>query len=369
MRSFACPQVPGGESILATIAITHGAVVVEQLIERDRDAIASRSQALLEAMDAGLAGWLDCETAWDRSFGRALQALGDDAIDPVDAVVDVALRLLVQGQPTRWSATLREPRRRCWGDQWLLPAAREIVVHSDGAIAALLLVTPRGDEIELLLRRDELGWRADHADRLIQIGTQRPIALVSAEAVPADLVTDDEFPPITPDLAQPFADALDVLEHRAPEYMAWVDRVLRAVLVCRCTGGRTRSTSWMHAPGVILMSASDNPIALAERMVHESSHQHYHIASRLGATVEGDDVERERSLNRILIEYHALGNLLLFYRALLWNGMSTPSCAEREAELASDADTLAAVLRDNPWLTAIGRDLFEPLHEQVGAGW
>ncbi|HEX3757298.1 MAG TPA: hypothetical protein VHW23_01270, partial [Kofleriaceae bacterium] len=118
MRSFACPQVLGGEFLLATIAVTHGAVVVEQLIERHREAIAQRSQALLEAVDAGLAGWLDYETAWDRSFGRALQALGDDEVDPVDALVEVALRLLVQGQPARWSATLREPRRRCWGDSW-----------------------------------------------------------------------------------------------------------------------------------------------------------------------------------------------------------------------------------------------------------
>lgn len=375
MRSFACPQGPRGESLLATIAVTHGAVVVEQLIERHRDAIAERSQALREAVDAGLAGWLDYETAWDRSFGRALQALGDDEVDPVDALVDVALRLVVQGQPARWAATLREPQRRCWGNQWLLPAAREIVVHSDGTIAAVLLVTPRGDEAEILLRRDDQGWRADHAERLIQIGTRRPITLLTADAVPADLVTEDEFPPITPDLAQPFADALGVLEHRAPEYMGWVDRVLRGVLVCRCGESLPRSTSWVHAPGVVLMSASDNPIELAEMMVHESSRQYCHVASRLGATVDGGDAQHDDSpvaqlehpLSHILIEYHALGNALLFYRTLLWNQLSDPYCIVREAQLSSDADILAAVLHDSPVLTALGRDLFEPLHERLGA--
>ncbi|HEX3760421.1 MAG TPA: HEXXH motif-containing putative peptide modification protein, partial [Kofleriaceae bacterium] len=254
-----------------------------------------------------------------------------------------------------------------------LPAAREIVVHSDGTIAALLLVTPRGEEVEALLRRGDQGWTIDNAERLIQVGTRRPITLFSAEAVPADLVIEDdphailEFPPITTDLAQPFADALGVLEHLAPEYMSWVDRVLRAVLVCRCCERRTRSASWVQAPGVALMSASDNPIALAEMMVHESSHQYCHIASRLGPTIEGGDAQPEHPLNEILTEYHALGNMLLFYRTLLWNGLSDPYCTERAARLASDVDALAALLRDRSPLTAIGRDLFEPLHEQVGA--
>jgi hypothetical protein len=36
-----------------------------------------------------------------------------------------------------------------------------------------------------------------------------------------------------------------------------------------------------------------------------------------------------------------------------------------EARLSGEAETLAGPLRDSPFLTAIGRDLFEPLQEQL----
>jgi hypothetical protein len=381
---LACPQVSGSESLLATIAVTHGVGVVEMLLDRQREAVAQRTRGLREVLHKELTGRLDFETTWDRSFGRALQALGSDEVDGVDALVEVALRLAAQGQPGCWTATLREQRRHCWGDRWLLSAAREISVDSDGTAAMLRVTTPAGDCIETLFQRSNgQEWFTQNAERLIQVGTRRPITLFAAEAVPPDMVMEDdfhsifEFPPITFDVVQPFSEALELLERHAPEYMVWVERVLRGVLVCRCHESRTRSSSWVHAPGVALMSASDNPIVLAEMMVHESSHQYYYLASRLGATVnagEGEPqryyspaVQQDRPLSKILIGYHAFANMLIFYRTLLRNGFAGHAyCTEMEARLSAESEILARPLRDSPLLTTIGRDLFEPLQDQLG---
>jgi HEXXH motif-containing protein len=183
-----------------------------------------------------------------------------------------------------------------------------------------------------------------------------------------------EFPRITSTEVQPFAAALDVLSLHVPEYLEWVQGVLRGVLVCRCDHSRTRSSSWMHAPGIVLVSWSADPVAVAEMLVHESSHQYFHLLSRLGRVDDGSDVreyfspavQRSRPLSKILIGYHAFANVLLFYQALLRNGFANdPHCRATEERLCHDVELLALPLRDNPALTQIGRDMTRPLMEHV----
>ncbi len=130
----------------------------------------------------------------------------------------------------------------------------------------------------------------------------------------------------------------------------------------------------MHAPGIVLVSWSADPVEVAEMLVHESSHQYFHLLSRLGKVDDGSDegeyfspaVQRSRPLSRILIGYHAFANVLLFYRALLRNGFTDdPHCRATETRLCHDVELLELPLRDNPALTQIGRDLTQPLMEQV----
>jgi HEXXH motif-containing protein len=167
---------------------------------------------------------------------------------------------------------------------------------------------------------------------------------------------------------------LELLSNCAPEYGIWVGDVLRGIVICRCNSSRTRSSSWMHAPGIILASTTINPVTIAEMLVHESSHQYFHLVSRVGKVDTGEDheeyfspaVQRPRPISRILIGYHAFANVLLFYRALLRNGMSDDSyCRTMENRLCYDVEALELPLRGNSSLTDIGRGLAEPLMEQV----
>lgn len=379
-RQFACPQIPSDEWMAATITVTHGVAAVEMLLERSHAVIQQRTQGLKEFLQKCLTTAVDFETTWDMSFGRVLRALESDEVDVVDVLAEVALRFAMRGCPGRWKAVLCEERRLCWDYRWLFPRSGEVSVDSNGTTATVELREKEGEKWASTLHRTDKEWLMVGGDQLSQVGERRPIALLSSQAVPHDMIFEDdfhsifEFPPITLDIVQPFSAAFEILNRYAPEYLEWVERLLRGVLVCRCQESRTRSSSWMHAPGVILVSWSANPIEVAEMLVHESSHQYFYLVSRLGAVVDGSDigyyyspaVQRNRPLSKILTGYHAFANILLFYRTLLRNGLhENPYCVSVEARLADEVEKLEQPLRDNPALTEIGLDLCKPLMEQL----
>lgn len=378
-RRFSCPQVAAYDWMEA-IAVVHGVAALEMLIDRKRDEILHRSEGLLELLEGWLGSRTDFETVWDLSFGRIMRALESDEVDPVDVLVEVTMRLGSQGVVGAWSATLSEERRLCWAECWLLPTASQISLACDEASAAVKLTAPNGSRSSAEFRRMGQRWAADGVEQMIQLGDSRRITFLSAQAVPRDMIFEDdfhsifEFPQVTSELVRPFSAALEIIGRGAPEYFGWVERVLRGILICRCQESRTRSSSWMHAPGVVLVSWSANPIEIAEMLVHECSHQYFYLLSRLGPVVDGSDtqhyyspaVQRSRPLGKVLVGYHAFANILLFYRKLLRNGFAEdPYCKSMEARLSAEVEILEGPLRDNPALTAFGRDICEPLIERL----
>lgn len=381
-RQLACPDVPGNDWTAAAVVVAYSVTVVDLVLDRSNDVILQRTEGLVDLLRGWLASTVDFETSWDLAFGRVAQALESQDVDVIDALSEVALRLMAQGRPGRWKARLHEQRRLPWAGRWLLPAASEIAVDSDGSSATVELTLQGGERWGATFRRDGERWLTEGAEQMFQVGARRPITLFSSDAVPRDMVQEDdfhsifEFPAITPAIAQPFAAAFEILGQHTPGYLRWVEGVLRGVLVCRCNESRTRSSSWKHAPGISLMSWSANPIEIAEMLVHESSHQYYYIASRVGPVVDGHDetlhyspaVQRNRPLDKILIGYHAFANILLFYRALLRGGLAgDPYCTAMEARFSSEVETLERPLRDSQVLSATGLDLFQPLMEQLRA--
>jgi HEXXH motif-containing protein len=100
------------------------------------------------------------------------------------------------------------------------------------------------------------------------------------------------------------------------------------------------------------------------------------LLSRLGPVADDSDkrhyfspaVKRDRPLSKIIIGYHAFANIVLFYRSLLENGWGGDEyCRATEARLTGELHTFEDAIRDNPALTDLGRDLCEPLFEQVRA--
>ncbi|MFG3258428.1 aKG-HExxH-type peptide beta-hydroxylase [Streptomyces sp. NPDC048172] len=197
------------------------------------------------------------------------------------------------------------------------------------------------------------------------------LRLLPERAVRAQLAIEDDFhsivtfPEPTKELARFYADAVDLLRTRAPRYARWVLRVLRSLVPCDSGASRTRSSSWREAPGTVLVSVSPDPAEVAEMLVHEACHQYFYLARRLGDVTDPADtrqyhspaVGRSRPLDKVLLAFHAFGNVRLLHEEL-----GTPGVLDR---MRRDTETLAAPLRGNPSVTPLGHALVDPLLERL----
>jgi HEXXH motif-containing protein len=129
--------------------------------------------------------------------------------------------------------------------------------------------------------------------------------------------------------------------------------------------------------GVIHVSASPSVPAIAELLVHEASHQYFHLLCLLEAFDDGSDanlyyspaVRTDRPLERIGVAYHAFANILLFYDSCLTSGIDDGGYCRRNREaLSPDVARLEAPLRGSDALTSVGRALSEPLMERLDGG-
>src|SRR5262249_18543782 len=124
-------------------------------------------------------------------------------------------------------------------------------------------------------------------------------------------------------VAENYSEALSYLEQNAHPYANWVWRVLRGIIPLWAAEGLTLSSSNPHHPGVVQLSIGQDPLVLAELLVHEASHQYFHLMEYVGPVDDGSDSTlyyspfkgTERPLRAILLAYHAFANVLLLYRA------------------------------------------------------
>src|SRR5207244_2765695 len=99
----------------------------------------------------------------------------------------------------------------------------------------------------------------------------------------------------------------------APDYLPWIERLLRVVVPTEAPHGQMESGSTRSLPGVVHVAHISYRPALAEMLVHELSHQHYYVASSLGPVDDGSDDNlyyspvkgSPRPLANILLAYHA----------------------------------------------------------------
>ncbi|MFF0738831.1 HEXXH motif-containing putative peptide modification protein [Streptomyces sp. NPDC004111] len=378
-----CLALPGAEPDIAfmdAVVAAHAEGLAAALLTRHGEEIAAHSEDLTEAITPPWKLERPLRDLWDPAIGTVERLLESGSGDPTSAAVELGLCLARAGhRPRGWSAeTARELRPR-WNDV-LLPAFDRVTLHAG-----------TGLRIETQRRADGTahtvwagpgvgpgaGAGAGAADaslpgakELVPVnGTSLrllPEACVREQmAIEDDFHTIVTFPEPTKELGRSFADAMDLMRDRAPHYEQWVVRVVHAVVPCDSGASRTRSSSWRDAPGVVLVSVSPQPAAVAEMLVHESCHQYYYLAKRLGDVVDPADtrlyyspaVDRERPLDRVLLAYHAFANVLLLHEAL-----GTPGILDR---MRRDTEQLGAPLRDNSSLTPVGRALVQPLMERL----
>ena len=178
----------------------------------------------------------------------------------------------------------------------------------------------------------------------------------------------DESPPgcpwSGPQVLARCSDAVELLRVHSPRYGAWVENVIRYVLPRDGSDGMMRSASSMDWPGVISASFPCGPAALAEVLVHEASHQHLNIVRRLGPIANGDDHSLyhsplkgvPRPIQAILVGFHAIANMCLFYRDCVDSSIDDGGyCEANLRRHREDALRMSAHLQTSTGLTEIGR--------------
>jgi HEXXH motif-containing protein len=171
--------------------------------------------------------------------------------------------------------------------------------------------------------------------------------------------------------------AVAILRLYAPVYMRWVRGVVRSIVPLDAKLSGIIAGSAFAKPGVVQVAFPVGTVLLAETLVHEASHHYLHIVRRLGPFHDGSDQtlyyspirKQGRPIDMILVAYHAMVNVLFFYRLCRASGLSDGGYIKRhEAKLVPQIAQLEAPLRRTRALTPLGKALWEPLAERLRHG-
>lgn len=306
-------------------------------------------------------------TSWTPEVG--LLATGCGATDAAGhrwLQAQAALSGLVTGVITRLAleTTVERP---------LLVCGRRVgpgPVQLRGDVDALEIVGR--DEVHRF-RRQAGVWIAEGSEAAIVPTRAAPLRLVGGDW---HALYDEPVEPLAPDaqIVDQLAGALELLGEVAPEYRAWVLCLLKEVTPVRRPGDNALvSSSSALRPGGIDIAVPASATETAEMLIHECSHQYLHMVSWFGALVDeaarphySPLKGRERPLERIVLGFHAFGNVLLAYAQLREHGHAE-ALARRYGVVSAYLDELVKPLVDEVGLSALGREIVRPLRTRLGA--
>lgn len=377
-HGFSCPQEEAFDDDFLRLVVTeHARQTVRELLRRYPTEVEHCGRGFVQLLEGWLKGPTDVRTTWDVAFGYVFEAIqsASNRTRTADRLVRFGLRLSARGARGDWEARLATPARLTW-DNCLLPLADAISVETSGAGARVRLRCGR-KRTDIRFHKSRAGWTGA-ADKLPSVVAARErILLLPLEALIADDIGDALEMVIDPAGAGParaWLNTIALLKRHAPPYLRWSTRLVRKVVLLRHETERIRSGSRPWRFGLVHMSCSPNAAAMAEMLIHEASHQYYHVLTRLGPVDDGSDrtlyyspaKRTGRPLDRILLAYHAFANVLLFYRLCRESGaVDRAHCDWNIAHSTEMLDELVKPLRRNPALTPVGRALCEPLMERV----
>jgi HEXXH motif-containing protein len=375
-RGLASPHEGLVDEFADTIAIGFARHALRVFL--DTHPLCQAGDGLVDTLERWIETPTDFGTVWHPSIGLLGNAVtGRARMTPEETAARLGLRLAERGHPGRWSVRFDRPQALIF-DRWLLPEIDELRVESDGDGAVVTGLAAGSPTVTDFLRMDG-AWNPRSASDLIAEPQPRRVTLLLAQAMRApelEFLRDDV-------IAEPaWADAPDLYRHAAallldcaPGYAEWVDRSISQIVPLRGAAGTINSGSSQDAPGMTHLSFGGDPMALAEMLVHEGTHQYFYLATRLGPIDDGSDptlyyspVKRcGRPIHFITLAYHAFANVMLFYRECQDRGFDTPEGYVRRNvdELVPQLRQLQDALETTKALTVVGRSLWEPLAERL----
>lgn len=378
---FSFPQEPADECVFDTVVNTHGRAIATWLVTKYRDDLNRVSDGLVEFVLEWTRTPPSLETVWDLAFGQVQLALKSGKLDVREVAVRLALRLTEQGHRGTWGAAIRPATIRLGST--LVQSVKEIRVDDKNSSLRVTICTSNGIRISSVRDAQTGSWMADGGESLPTVGLTHPIYLLPSYALPVSQEHEDVFEGTRPvaaldaTMVNTFVAGIAGVADNAPQYLRWVERALRGIVVCPLDDPfRVVSGSGEDAPGVIHASHPLGRMDVAEILVHECAHQYFYMLQRVGPVDDGTDsklywsppIRKNRPLSRILMAYHALANVRLFYQLVRETDSTDVAYVDTyEDEMSASVAFLDAPLRNNPALTALGRGLYEPLAERVSA--
>jgi HEXXH motif-containing protein len=378
-RGFSCPQEGQDARVISVIATTYAREYVRRFAEQNRRELDWRCRGLTQVLKQWPLRRAEFDHVWDLALAGARQAVlnKDEESLPLHAA-SLALRLHACGVPGGWELMLGRPTRLRW-DRWLLPTADRVRVNATPSRTAVKLRRGR-TVIDVTFRRKEGGWTAEGVKALPVAGSPDcPIILFRNPGIEGlEFGGPLRFArvPLRRIVEQCNA-AVDILRCHAPIYLRWVREVVRSIIPLDAKLSGIIAGSDFTKPGVVQVSFPLGTVLLAETLVHEASHQHLHIVRRLGPFHDGSDRrlyyspirKQGRPIEMILVAYHAMVNVVLFYRLCRASGLRDGGYIKRhEEKLLPQLAQLEAPLRSTRALTPLGIALWEPLAQRLHHG-
>jgi HEXXH motif-containing protein len=381
LSGYSHPYGPLDVAFLESTSVKMARHITGSFLSRYSGMLAARGSSDLAGV---LEGWLSQstvhETIWDDAFGQARACLtgplGDRLV--LEAAAGLGSRLCATGVSARFGVTLERASRLTFAS-WLLPAAAKLQFESDGNEVSIEL-SGGGTDAALRLRRDGARWELASGDataivevergggrvQLLQRDALFPLAMGDLEPMIAEVVSAD--------VSSSIEEAFGILRDHAPRYADWVSRQARRIVPLASPPGLMMSSSSIYRPGTITMSHNAHPLGMAEILVHENTHEYLHLASSCGPVDDGSDTKLyfspirgvDRPISAILVAYHAVGNIALFYRECRrTNAPGKEYLDVSEPEAIAWLAELDGPLARTSSLTEVGRALYEPLRDQL----
>lgn len=376
-RGFSCPYEFLEAEFLEAIAVEYARGFTKRFVRLCDRNFGARNRKLVQFVDAGLENPLTFDTVWNDAFAQVRRAvLETNSPQLLPRAATLGLRLAESGQLGEWEVEFASPVRLQL-DRWLLPGSKRVNVAST-ARDVTIQVAHRGSRRTAVFSRRLDRLQADDVVILPVVGCRNHVRcqiLVGDVAKPFQL---DGIRPVSSTGADASTNAvrkaLHTLAKFAPIFLPWVGRVLRGLIPVQSVPGKICSGSYQDHPGTIYASVDCPPMALAEILVHEASHQYYFLLARYGALDTGSGEAffspikgTKRPLSMILLAYHAFANVLLLYRLCRKNGIRDGDyCRENERQLMPQLRVLERALGSAKTLTPLGESLWRPLAARIG---
>jgi HEXXH motif-containing protein len=223
-------------------------------------------------------------------------------------------------------------------------------------------------------------WVRDPEHDLIPLGSAAVCVRADGKWVdhwdadaPKDIRTGD-----FEDFYRQLEEAADVLEQSAPLYYVWVLTLLRELVPLKADqlAGGTSSRSFLFCPGQVHLSTPATLLQTVNMLVHECSHQFFHMLQWSMPIVKEGAPEvfsvlknTNRPLEKVLLGFHAFANMRLALDLLRANpdGIQMDSLAKHERDVGATVISLDAGLQRYAaeYLEPAGQALYVPLRAKL----